>query len=76
MALDDQPPAILTGLPPRQWAWQETGLTYEVTQPGEQTLFLWQREDGLKIDRILLTTASGYNPQGDGPSESPRVGGN
>lgn len=79
VSLDDQSPVILTALPPRQWAWanitgQGQRLTVEVTEPGEHTLFLWQREDGLKIDRFVLTVDDNYNPQGNGPNESPRIG--
>jgi hypothetical protein len=44
--------------------------TIEITEPGLHTLHLWQREDGLRVDRIVLTTNSGYNPTGDGPVES------
>jgi hypothetical protein len=39
VTLEDQPAAVLTGLPPRQWAWandssQDHRLTFEVTEPG------------------------------------------
>jgi hypothetical protein len=79
ISLDGQTPALLTGLPPRQWAWANRTLsgqevTLEVTEPGEHTLFLWQREDGLKLDRIVLTVDDSYNPEGNGPAESPRTG--
>ncbi len=78
LSLDAQSPGMLTGLPPRQWAWansteQGTPLTLEVIEPGEHTLFLWQREDGLKLDRILLTIDDTYTPQEDGPAESLRL---
>jgi hypothetical protein len=42
----------------------------DVTSPGIHTINVWMREDGLQIDRILLTTASGYTPSGAGPDES------
>ena len=31
------------------------------------------REDGIYVDRILLTTDAGYVPEGIGPVESPRM---
>ncbi len=79
--LDDQPVMNLTGLPPQQWAWANSSwpgqrVIFEVTEPGEHTLFLWQREDGLRLDRIILTIDNGYTPVGNGPTESPRIGDN
>ncbi len=77
VSLDDQPGVILTGFTPRQWDWAATrgdaqgGLvTIEVTQPGLPAFHVWQREDGVRLDRILLTTDSGYRPTGNGPVES------
>jgi hypothetical protein len=76
VSLDDQPVTTLTGFVPRQWSWatengSQAGLvTVEVTEPGLHTLYLWQREDGLRLDRIVLTADSGYNPGGNGPPES------
>ncbi len=66
---------LLTGFAPRTWSWansnpQDTLATIEVTEPGLHTLHLWQREDGLRLDRILLTTDNDYNPIGNGPVES------
>ncbi|MFC1805423.1 DUF6055 domain-containing protein [Planctomycetota bacterium] len=55
---------------------------FEVRKPGVRRLCLWMREDGLVIDRLLLTTDGGYrpseqadkdkNPTGGGPPESQR----
>jgi hypothetical protein len=75
VSLDDQPGVILTGFTPRKWSWangdaQGGVVTIEMVEPGLHTLHLWQREDGLRLDRILLTTDSNYNPTGDGPPES------
>jgi hypothetical protein len=66
---------LLTGFAPQTWSWanrnpQDTSVTIEVTEPGLHTLHLWQREDGLRLDRILLTTDSSYNPIGNGPPEN------
>jgi N-acetylneuraminic acid mutarotase len=46
--------------------------TVEVTSPGVHTVSVWMREDGFRLDRILLTTSAGYTPSGTGPPESPR----
>jgi len=46
--------------------------TFEVTNVGVHTLNIWMREDGLIIDKIVLTTNPDYEPTGDGPPESPR----
>ncbi len=44
----------------------------EVPTTGVHTVNVWMREDGLVLDRILLTTSSTYTPTGNGPAESPR----
>lgn len=41
--------------------------TLAVDEPGLYTLYLWAREDGLKLDRLLLTLDSTYDPLGFGP---------
>lgn len=46
--------------------------TFEVTSVGIHTFNIWMREDGLIIDKIVLTTNPDYVPTGDGPAESPR----
>ena len=62
-----------------QWARSKP---FDVPEPGIHRLSLWMREDGLIIDRLLLTTDGGYkpsdqldkdkNPIGEGPPESQR----
>jgi len=46
--------------------------TFNVSQTGIQTLNAWMREDGLTIDKIVLTTDPNFVPTGFGPAESPR----
>jgi len=46
--------------------------TFEVTSVGIHTFNLWMREDGLIVDKIVLTTNPDYVPTGDGPAENPR----
>lgn len=86
LALDDQPIVTLTGFAPGAWTWTNERITdsfngtsavatLTITGPGLHTLRLWQREDGLRLDRIILTTDSNYNPTNSGPTESERLGG-
>jgi hypothetical protein len=75
VAIDDQSAVILTGFTPRAWGWanrsvQSQAATLTISEPGLHTLKLWQREDGLRVDRIVLTTDNAYNPSGSGPPES------
>ena len=62
------------------WTWFKTTVDnsdarFAVASTGLHTLNLWMREDGLYIDRVLLTTDSSYIPSGAGPAESPRTAG-
>ncbi|MFC1976540.1 RHS repeat domain-containing protein, partial [Chloroflexota bacterium] len=72
----------VTGFDPGLWDWagEETpnGAAVElaVTSSGLHTLNLWMREDGLQVDRILLTTDTTYIPDSFGPAESARQAGN
>jgi hypothetical protein len=75
VGLDGHPAVTLTGFVPRRWSWaglnaQGGAVTIEIDQPGLHTLHVWQREDGLRLDRILISTESDYIPLGDGPPES------
>ena len=47
--------------------------TITIGSPGTYSVDIWMREDGCMIDRLLLTTDSGYTPGGSGPDESARV---
>ena len=71
-------PTILTGFVPQQRHWSKIETSngvaiLDITQPGLHTLYLWLREDGLHLDRLLLTADSGYTPTDDGPPESEQV---
>jgi hypothetical protein len=50
------------------WVWVDSAadgrVTVTVDQPGEHAFHLWMREDGVAVDKILLTTDSGYVPTG------------
>ena len=59
------------------YAWSNSTMdgvrsTFEVTSGGIHTFNVWMREDGLIIDKIVLTTNPDYTPTDDGPPESPR----
>ncbi len=48
--------------------------TIEVNSPGLHTFNVWMREDGVKIDKIVLTQDANFTPSGSGPAESSREG--
>ena len=75
VTLDEQPGTALTGFAPRQWSWanrdlQNMPIRFTVSKIGLHTLRVWQREDGLRLDRLLLTTDNTFTPTGIGPVES------
>jgi endoglucanase len=51
------------------WGWTKSSQTFTI-QTGIQIFKIYMREDGAKIDKIILTTDSGYTPSGTGPAES------
>ena len=63
----------------REWTWTRAirGRRGEarvvVEEPGMHSLHLWMREDGLLVDRILLTRDPDYSPEGVGPRQSATV---
>ena len=68
----------LTGFTLDEWHWSNLtveGTTAQLTvTPGLHTLNLLMREDGLRVDRVLLITDTNYIPTDNGPAESPRSG--
>jgi|GEM_PF-601198 len=61
-----------------EWVWtnmdtKDNILDVEITTAGVQEINVWMREDGLFIDKIVLTQDAGFTPEGLGPAESPRV---
>lgn len=66
-------------VPSAAWTWHgernpDRPAVFSVSEPGEKTFSIWMREDGLSIDRIILTTDPNFVPEGIGPAESPRTG--
>jgi mannose/cellobiose epimerase-like protein (N-acyl-D-glucosamine 2-epimerase family) len=47
-----------------------TPAVFNVTSPGVHIVNLWMREDGFKVDKIVLASSSSYRPSGAGPAES------
>ena len=69
----------LSGFAPEVWGWANEEIatanlsaTLSITNTGLYTLSLWMREDGLRVDRLLLTTDTTYIPSGVGPAETAR----
>ena len=58
------------------WSWSSHVMdrvrraTLSVSSPGVHTVNVWVREDGVAIDKLILTTSSGYTPSGLGPLQS------
>jgi glucose/arabinose dehydrogenase len=49
-----------------------TRVTVNVATAGVATVNLWMREDGVQVDKLLLTKDTALTPTGTGPAESPR----
>ena len=56
------------------WTWvsdaDDSAVTVDVGSGGLHTFNLWMREDGTKVDKIVLKKADS-DPSGTGPAESP-----
>ncbi|HSL93942.1 MAG TPA: hypothetical protein VK905_04995, partial [Bacillota bacterium] len=67
--------ADLTGFT-GEWGWSKvtmsgTDANVDLGTTGEHSLETYMREDGLRLDRMLLVTDTDYIPSGLGPAESP-----
>jgi hypothetical protein len=48
-----------------EWMWKDSmgeRITIEVPNAGEQQFYIWMREDGVRVDSIILTTDSEFYP--------------
>ena len=60
------------------WHWEEMSYTtagratMTVGSEGGHMVNVWMREDGVYVDKVVLTTNANYTPAGLGPDESPR----
>lgn len=62
---------------PLSWTWSRSTMdgpvaTFNVATSGVHTVNVWMREDGFKIDKLVIMTNASYVPSGAGPAESPR----
>ena len=60
---------------PSGWNWSastrdKVRATIEIPSAGIHTVNLWMREDGLAVDKILLTTDPRYKPEDVGPAHT------
>ncbi|MBL67526.1 MAG: hypothetical protein CMO74_03590 [Verrucomicrobiales bacterium] len=60
----------------KSWGWVNSGnglsrVILEVPDAGVHTVNIWMREDGTKLDKIVVNKVDG-KPSGKGPAESPR----
>jgi hypothetical protein len=59
------------------WTWSRDTMdgvsaTINVTSAGIHTLNVWMREDGMVVDKVVLSTNTNYVPSGTGPAQSPK----
>ena len=79
IGLNDNTPttaANLTVFAPNEWTWSRltmsnTNATVDLNSSGTYTLNVWMREDGLRLDKLMLVTDTATIPTGQGPLESP-----
>ena len=66
-----------------KYVWKKHPKPFQVKEPGVHTLSVWMREDGVILDRVLVTSSPGFKvkgesdhatqgTKGDGPPESRR----
>jgi hypothetical protein len=64
---------------PSSWGWTRNTMdgspaTLNIATAGLHTIHIWMREDGSRLDRILLRKSSSSTaPSGSGPAESPII---
>jgi PKD repeat protein len=61
-----------------EWTWSNTGRTgtavvVEVAAPGVHAFQVWMGDDGVIVDKVVITTDSSFVPADEGPPESPRT---
>jgi len=52
------------------WDWERSPYLIDVSSPGIHTFNVWMREDGVLVDKIVLTTDLNFTPSGQGPGEN------
>jgi endo-1,4-beta-xylanase len=71
LALDKVPRHLWTTGATTTWAWKKCPLPINVPSTGYHELQVYMGEDGLVIDRVVLTSDAAYTPTGNGPAASP-----
>ncbi len=59
------------------WIWDKdtkdtAPATIEIKEAGPATINVWPREDGIQIDKLVLTMDPAFQPVDDGPEANPR----
>ena len=66
----------LTTTYPNAWVWVGSILgsriEIQIAEPGVYTLNAWVREDGVALDKFVITSNNSYQPIGNGPAASPQ----
>jgi endoglucanase len=58
------------------WGWRDTtAKTFTISTTGVHTIQIWAREDGFRLDKILISLNQSFTPSGLGDAESTRSGG-
>ena len=62
-----------------EWTWEKETMdgpraTIYVPSAGIHTVDVWMREDGFRLDKLIVAKSSSYTPSGSGPAESQRIG--
>lgn len=78
VGLDGQIPSTADNVvlsPTGDYIWKGTDntatrLTVNIATTGVHTLSVWMREDGVVVDKLVVTSDSAYTPTGTGPAET------
>jgi len=57
----------VTGFGDGEWTWVAGKVPLEIDTPGTHVIELWMREDGLRVDRLILSNDPDFVPEGDEP---------
>lgn len=60
----------ISGFTNGTWSWKRCATPISIARSGPYLLNLWAQEDGVVVDKMVITTNSSYVPTDTGPSES------
>lgn len=71
-------PVEVEGFARGSWAWRNQGRNgtiarLDIVDAGVASISLWLREDGIVVDRLILTKNETYKPNGKGPRLSSQI---